>query len=88
MTETHPMREGTNHPGAREDYAAPAYWIRTVDLSFDLDPAKTIVAQPACTIERNPRAAAAAAAARRRPEPAARAGRRRQRLVPPRGGSW
>ncbi|HXE21130.1 MAG TPA: aminopeptidase N, partial [Rhodoferax sp.] len=27
----------------REDYAAPAYWIDTVDLTFDLDPAKTRV---------------------------------------------
>ncbi len=27
----------------REDYTAPAYWIDTVDLSFDLDPAKTRV---------------------------------------------
>ncbi|MBW8462183.1 hypothetical protein, partial [Acidovorax sp.] len=23
----------------REDYTAPAYWIDTVDLSFDLEPA-------------------------------------------------
>jgi len=28
----------------REDYAPPAYRIRRVDLTFDLDPAKTIVA--------------------------------------------
>ncbi|MEY4736993.1 MAG: hypothetical protein RL302_1312 [Pseudomonadota bacterium] len=27
----------------RGDYTAPAYWIDTVDLSFDLDPAKTRV---------------------------------------------
>ncbi|MBF5006408.1 aminopeptidase N [Diaphorobacter caeni] len=27
----------------REDYAAPAFWIDTVDLTFDLDPAKTRV---------------------------------------------
>ncbi|ARU05809.1 aminopeptidase N [Comamonas serinivorans] len=27
----------------REDYAPPAYWIDTVDLSFDLDPTKTRV---------------------------------------------
>jgi aminopeptidase N len=27
----------------REDYAAPAYWIDTVELTFDLDPAKTRV---------------------------------------------
>ncbi|HEX6362532.1 MAG TPA: aminopeptidase N [Albitalea sp.] len=37
------MREG-NHPLIRrEDYAAPAFWIRTVDLTFELDPAKTLV---------------------------------------------
>ena len=27
----------------RADYTAPAYWIDTVDLCFDLDPAKTRV---------------------------------------------
>ncbi|CAN5356196.1 aminopeptidase N [soil metagenome] len=27
----------------RENYTAPAYWIKSVDLSFDLDPAKTMV---------------------------------------------
>ena len=27
----------------REHYAPPAYWIKTVDLTFDLDPAKTLV---------------------------------------------
>ena len=27
----------------REDYAPPAFWIRSVDLTFDLDPAKTLV---------------------------------------------
>ena len=27
----------------REDYVAPAWWIDTVDLCFDLDPAKTRV---------------------------------------------
>ena len=37
----------------REDYAAPAYWIRSVELSFDLDPAKTIVGSR-MRIERNP----------------------------------
>lgn len=36
------MREGTTLI-RREDYVAPAYWIRTVDLTFDLDPAKTMV---------------------------------------------
>ena len=39
------MREGTSSPIVnRLDYAAPDYWIRSVDLTFDLDPAKTIVA--------------------------------------------
>ena len=36
----------------REDYTAPAYWIRRVELTFDLDPAKTIVASR-LHIERN-----------------------------------
>jgi len=38
------MREGTAVTTRREDYTAPAFWIRSVDLTFDLDPAKTIVA--------------------------------------------
>ena len=38
------MREGTATLVRREDYAPPAYRIRRVDLTFDLDPAKTIVA--------------------------------------------
>ncbi|AKJ30635.1 aminopeptidase N [Caldimonas brevitalea] len=37
------MREGTAAVTRREDYAPPAYWIKTVDLTFDLDPAKTLV---------------------------------------------
>ena len=37
------MREGTSPLIRRADYTAPAYWIKTVDLSFDLDPAKTMV---------------------------------------------
>ncbi len=37
------MREGTSQLIRRADYTAPAYWIKTVDLSFDLDPAKTMV---------------------------------------------
>ncbi len=37
------MREGTTTPIRREDYTAPAFWIKSVDLSFDLDPAKTLV---------------------------------------------
>ena len=37
------MREGSSTLIRGEDYVAPAYWIRSVDLSFDLDPAKTLV---------------------------------------------
>ena len=44
-------------PGAvvinRADYLAPAYWIDTVDLCFDLDPAKTRVLNK-MTLRRNP----------------------------------
>jgi aminopeptidase N len=36
----------------REDYAPPAYWIKTVDLTFDLDPAKTLVTSR-MQVERN-----------------------------------
>jgi len=46
------MREGSPTLVRREDYAAPAWWVRTVDLTFDLDPAKTIVASR-LAIERN-----------------------------------
>jgi len=46
------MREGTATSIRREDYAAPAYWIRSVDLGFDLDPAKTLVTSK-MQIERN-----------------------------------
>ncbi len=37
------MREGPASLVRREDYVAPAYTIRRVELTFDLDPAKTIV---------------------------------------------
>lgn len=37
------MREGHSPLIRREDYTAPAFWIRSVDLTFDLDPAKTLV---------------------------------------------
>ncbi|OSZ65497.1 aminopeptidase N [Hydrogenophaga sp. IBVHS2] len=37
------LREGPSTLVRREDYCPPAYWIDTVDLSFDLDPAKTRV---------------------------------------------
>ena len=38
------QREASNTLVRRENYSAPAYLIRTVELCFDLDPAKTIVA--------------------------------------------
>ncbi len=38
------MREGQAQLVRREDYVAPAYTIRVVELTFDLDPVKTIVA--------------------------------------------
>jgi aminopeptidase N len=37
------MREGQNNVIYRADYQAPGFWIDTVDLCFDLDPAKTRV---------------------------------------------
>ena len=37
----------------RADYTAPAYWIDTVNLTFDLDPAKTRVLNK-MTLRRNP----------------------------------
>jgi aminopeptidase N len=37
------FREATTPLIKRADYAPPAYWVDTVDLSFDLDPAKTRV---------------------------------------------
>lgn len=46
------MREGIAQAVKRADYAAPAYWIRSVELSFDLDPARTIVASR-MRVERN-----------------------------------
>jgi len=46
------MREGSPTLIRREDYAAPAYRVRTVDLTFDLDPVKTIVSSK-LAIERN-----------------------------------
>ena len=47
------MREGTAVPIRREDYTAPAFWIRSVELSFDLEPAKTLVINR-MQVERNP----------------------------------
>ena len=39
------LRDGNSPANVirREDYAAPAYWIDTVNLSIDLDPTKTRV---------------------------------------------
>jgi aminopeptidase N len=51
------MREGPATVVRREDYAPPPYWIRSIELSFDLDPAKTIVGSR-MRIERNPAAPA------------------------------
>ena len=53
------LREGNPVTVRREDYAAPAYWIDTVDLSFDLDPAKTRVLNK-MRLRRNPDVAAQA----------------------------
>jgi len=52
------MREGTAPLIRREDYAAPPFWIRKVDLTFDLDPAKTLVISR-MQVERNADVAAA-----------------------------
>ena len=51
------MREGQATAVRREDYTAPAFWIDTVDLSFDLDPAKTRVLNK-MRLHRNPDVAA------------------------------
>ena len=47
------MREGTAPVIRREDYNAPAFWIKTVELSFDLDPVRTLVTSR-MQLERNP----------------------------------
>jgi aminopeptidase N len=46
------MREGSPTLVRREDYLAPAYWVREVELTFDLDPSKTIVSSK-LVVERN-----------------------------------
>ena len=46
-------REGQAGVIRREDYTAPAFWIDTVDLTFDLDPAKTRVLNK-MSMRRNP----------------------------------
>ncbi len=49
------LREATATLVRREEYAPPAFFIRSVELTFDLDPAKTIVGSR-LRIERNPAA--------------------------------
>ena len=51
------LREGATTVVRREDYAAPAFFIDQVDLSFDLDPAKTRVLNR-MRLRRNPAVAA------------------------------
>ncbi len=54
------MLEGqTNQAIHRVNYTAPAFWIDTVDLSFDLDPVKTRVLNK-MRVRRNPEVAAQA----------------------------
>ncbi len=47
------MLEGTSALIRRQDYVEPAFWIRKVDLVFDLDPVKTMVINQ-MVIEPNP----------------------------------
>ena len=47
------MREGQANVIYRADYQAPAFWIDTVELCFDLDPAKTRVLN-SMKLRRNP----------------------------------
>jgi aminopeptidase N len=47
------LREGQATAIQRADYQAPAWWIETVDLTFDLDPVKTRVLNK-MRIHRNP----------------------------------
>jgi aminopeptidase N len=47
------MREGQANVIYRADYQAPAFWIDTVELCFDLDPAKTRVLNK-MKLRRNP----------------------------------
>ena len=53
------IREGQATAISRADYTAPAYWIDQVELTFDLDPAKTRVLNK-MTLRRNPEVAAQA----------------------------
>jgi len=47
------MRDHTAPLIRREDYVAPAFWIKTVDLAFDLDATRTLVTSR-MKLERNP----------------------------------
>ena len=47
------MRDGQPHITRRLDYAPPAFWIDSVDLTFDLEPAKTRVLSR-MRVRRNP----------------------------------
>src|SRR5205085_9017830 len=52
------LRDAQGQPVAirRDDYTAPAFWIDTVDLTFDLDPTKTRVLNR-MRLRRNPEVA-------------------------------
>src|SRR5687768_4770258 len=47
------MRTDTPQTIYRSDYTPPSYLVETVELGFDLDPARTIVANR-MTVRRNP----------------------------------
>ena len=47
------MREGQVSVIRREHYTAPPYWVDSVELTFDLDPAKTRVLNK-MRLRRNP----------------------------------
>jgi aminopeptidase N len=47
------MRTDTSHAIYRKDYTPPGYWVETVEIGFDLDPATTRVATR-MTLTRNP----------------------------------
>ena len=49
------LREGQNTTVLRADYRPPAFWIDSVDLTFDLDPQKTRVLNR-MKMRRNPQA--------------------------------
>src|SRR5690606_634139 len=47
------MRTDTSPTIHRKDYTPPAYWVRTVEMGFDLEPSATRVATR-MTLEHNP----------------------------------